>query len=138
MTTTTCGSISPAALPVPVHVVCLGLTVPSAGGLQAALAAARSAGAVQWHVAPADARGAEQPVDIVLCAGAQSVAAAARRWPTAAVIAIVSARDDGSAVVAALDAGAIMGLRHDDITLTAAFVHAVARSRGLVGKQFAR
>jgi hypothetical protein len=117
-----------------VTVALLGAIPPDAADLGSALKRI-SPGAGWLVVAVDDPNRAHAAVDIVLCASGPSVANAVTRWPHAAVVAIVATHDDGSGVVAALEAGADVCLRWEDNLLAAAFIQSVARRRGLLAAQ---
>jgi hypothetical protein len=118
------------AVPVPITVGCVGPAGPSPDRLEAALCTLTTG--VQWRVHAVDTLLPDTSVDIVLCDVAAAVGIAVRQWPAAAIVAVVPARDDGAAVIAALDAGALICVRDDDVALTAAYVQSVARRRGLL------
>ncbi|MDT4941189.1 MAG: hypothetical protein QOJ34_1278 [Pseudonocardiales bacterium] len=116
-----------------VRVALLGVTPTDAADLGAALN--RTDPDVAWIVAADDPNRPDAVVDIVLCDSGSSVADAVARWPHAAVVAMVGMHDDGSGVVAALEAGAEICLRREDNLLAAAFIQSVARRRGLLASQ---
>jgi hypothetical protein len=111
----------------PTTVALLGLCGPSPAALNDALAALTGA-AVAWSIASADALPAGADVQIVVC-DADLVTAAGGRWPAAAIVAHVADRDDGYAVVRAIEDGANVCVRGRDARLVAAFVQSVARRR---------
>jgi hypothetical protein len=122
--------ISPAPAGVaPATVALLGPAAPPAEALRHALAALPRSADVAWRIAPADAVPAVA-VDIVLC-DAGLTATAADRWPAAAVVALVPAWDEATAVVRALEDGANVCVRGGDNRVIAAYVQSVARRRGL-------
>jgi hypothetical protein len=107
-----------------------GLPAP---GLQAALTARTSGADVAWDVTSTPKLPVGGIPSIVLC-DAVSVGAVIRRWPECAVIAIVPAYDDGTAVIGALQAGAATCIRDANVAIAAAFIVAVARRGGLVAQ----
>lgn len=115
-----------------VRVALLGSAVPSVPSLQAALAALRVPHPADWELFRPDAAASGATVDIALADTAPAVAVALDRWPDAAAVALVPAGDEGTAAIAALDAGATVCVRGADVGLIAAYLHAVARRRGLL------
>jgi hypothetical protein len=134
MTTPTPVRSSP-AIPVMVTVAVLGATVPSSVTLRAALDAA-AGNQVTWRVISGETGIGTAPVHIVLCDDPVAAAAAAQRWPAAVVVALVPARQQGTAPGTAPDpAGApgVLRLPSGDLGLVAAYVRSIARRRGLIG-----
>jgi hypothetical protein len=102
-----------------------------AEGLRAALYG-RSAGAnVEWNVPPCLPPLPGVSPAIALC-DAAAVGAMTSEWPQCVVIAVVAASDDGSGVIAALQAGAATCVRGDTLSIAAAFIVAVARRAGVI------
>lgn len=109
----------------------------SAESLQRVLSSKSSGLAAGWDVTLTNAAIPDSPTAIALCP-ADSVSTLRRRWPECAVIAVVAAHDDGTGVIAALEAGAACCIREDSAALAAAFILATARRRGLLGKDLYR
>jgi hypothetical protein len=89
-------------------------------------------------VIPADAVGPTTPVDIAVCDGPAGVSAAGRRWPAAATLALMPSGQDETGVLGALDVGAYVCVRDSPHSLVAAYLHSIARRRGLVTAQASR
>jgi hypothetical protein len=102
----------------------------AAEALQAALRALPGAAPGAWVITSEQRPEALQPVDIAVC-DREVAAVVSRRWPDADVLAFVSAREEGGAVVAALESGAHVCVRGSDTALVAAYLYAIARRRGL-------
>jgi hypothetical protein len=136
-TTTPLPGAAPAALPTTVSVACTASSLLPAEGLRAALSARTSGRAVTWDVRPTTALITDTPTTIVLC-DAESVRAMVRRWPECAVVAVVPTRDDGTAVIAALEAGAAICIRGENVEIAAAFIVALARRRDLIAEDHDR
>jgi hypothetical protein len=116
-----------------VTVALLGPGVPAADTLRAALLTLPTSLDVVWSVGPDD------PGDdlmIVLC-DAELTGPAVRRWPAAAAVALVGDRDDGAAVVRALEEGADICIRGRETGLIAAYVQSVARRRTVPSRALA-
>lgn len=106
----------------------LGSTAPSVQRLRAALAGLPTASTCGWQVVDGDTPSAQ----IALCDTVESISAALERWPGVAVVALVPASEDESAVLAALNAGASVCVRGDDAPVIAAYLQSVARRHGLL------
>jgi hypothetical protein len=135
MTTPTPVRSSP-AIPVTVTVAVLGATVPSGVTLRAALDAL-AGDRVSWQVVAGEAAIGTAPVHIVLCDDPVAAAAAARRWPAAAVLALVPAGRRGT-VLDPAGAPGVLRLPSGDLGLVAAYVQSIARRRGLIGEDATR
>lgn len=110
-----------------VAVALMGSALPTTDALTRALDA--HGAPVRFDVVNVDTIGHPVHADIVVCASAQVAAVAAMCRPDADVIVLVPARDDDSAVLAALESGATVCVRGADVGLMAAYVHAVVRRR---------
>ncbi|MCW2525317.1 MAG: hypothetical protein JWM76_177 [Pseudonocardiales bacterium] len=99
--------------------------------LQAALSARTLGVDVVWDVLPTRRLPAGTIPAIALC-DAALVSTMTHLWPECTVVAIVPTCDDGTGVIAALQAGAASCVRGENPAITAAFILAVARRRGLV------
>jgi hypothetical protein len=135
MTTPTPVRSAPAT-PVTVTIAVLGVTVPSSVTLRAALDAA-GGNQVTWRVISGETGIGTAPVHIVLCDDPVAAAAAAQRWPAAVVVALVPARQQGTAPDPAGVPG-VLRLPSGDLGLVAAYVQSIARRRGLVGEDATR
>lgn len=114
-----------------VTVALLGNVVPPAPPLLAALTTLPITDTARWQLLPPDAAAPSTEVDIAICDGPAAVRAAGRRWPDAEILALMSSADE-SGVVLALEAGAHVCVRESDSAVVAAYVHAIARRRGLL------
>jgi DNA-binding NarL/FixJ family response regulator len=115
----------------PVTVALLGSVVPAATPLLAALTTVPTTDTACWQLLTPDAAAAGMEIDIAICDGPAAVRAAERRWPDAEILALMSSADE-SGVLLALDAGAHVCVRESDSAVVAAYVHAIARRRGLL------
>lgn len=109
----------------------------SVESLQRALSSNRPGLAISWDVTLINAAVPGTPADMALCE-VESVSVLRRRWPECALIAVVAARDDGTGVVAALEAGADSCIRESNVALAGAFILAMARRRGLISEELYR
>jgi hypothetical protein len=114
-----------AQAPPTVSVVLLGPAGPTPDALRAGLHALPSRLDVGWSIAEAPSAAPDDPLVVLCDAGLTDVAV--RRWPGAAVIALVPDRDDGAAVVRALGHGADSCVRGCDTGVIAAYLQSVAR-----------
>jgi hypothetical protein len=121
-----------------VTVALVGSAVTAAEPLGTALATLPTTDRAQWRVFAPNAAPAGADVDIAVCAGAAAVRAAGRQWPAAEILALVSALGDEAGVLSVLDAGAHVCVRGSDSTLVAAYLHSIARRRGLLRRHAAR
>jgi hypothetical protein len=111
----------------PVAVALMGSALPSSRALTDALSAAHAA-PVRFDVVDVNTAGRPVRADIVICASPKVAIVAAMCWPDADVIVLVPTRDDDSAVLDAVEAGAVC-VRGSHVDLIAAYVHAVVRRR---------
>lgn len=123
-----------------VRVALVAVSYPGSTTLRAALEKRPGAAGVTWDVRSSDAvcataaAPASEPVSVAIavCDGAVGAQTARAAWPAAVVVALVPARDDGTATIAALQAGAHVCVRGNDPTLIAAYLQSIARRRGLL------
>jgi hypothetical protein len=92
----------------------------------------------RWTVSAGDSLPEQAAVQVALCCYPTSAQSAIRRWPDVPVLAVVPANDDGSAVQAALETGAVVCVRGSDPALVAAFIRSLARRRGLLAPENVR
>lgn len=121
------------ATPLTVTVLVLGSSGPPIGTLRAAL---DTVDRVAWRVLAGAAPAGTTAVDIVLCDGPVRAATAARRWPGAAIVALVPGRHRGT--VDGPDPAPVLYLPGGDIGLIAAYVRSIARRRGLTAEDTGR
>jgi hypothetical protein len=115
-----------------ITVAVMGTVTPAATALAEALAATDTSAepsATRYSVVDVNTVGRQVQADIVVCASAQVASVAAMVWPDADVVVLVPLRDDDTAVLDALDAGATACVRGVEVGLVAAYVHAVRRRR---------
>lgn len=105
------------------------IEVPSGVALHAALMALHPQNAVDWQLLSAGDPFTNERVDIALTDTAAATEAALACWPDASVVTLTPAFDDGTAAVAALNAGATVCVPGANVDLIAAHIHAVARRR---------
>lgn len=80
-----------------------------------------------WRVVAGDSMAADREVRLLVCTDLSAVQDGRRRWPHAAILAIVAEHDDGRGTLAALAAGAAVCVRGTDPALLAAYLRAMAR-----------
>lgn len=131
MTSADTAACVPRTCPAAVRVAIAGTPPLSADAFREAVTAVASELPVDWDVRSASEVPERRSVDIVLCGSAAAVRDARRYWPDAGIVVLVPAVGSGTAVLAALDAGARVCVRDTDPVVVAAYVGSVVRRRRL-------